>query len=328
MWFAATAVVIGLLGLVGHVIKVRQNVYAAAYAQATTAADLLAENTARLFDAADYMIADTSDRTAALDWGAVEHSKALWTDLKQRSSRFPYVDAIWLNDATGRLRLSTVAYPVPASNAYDRNFFQAHLQPDQGATVSEPILGRVTKVPTFLLTRRLDEPDGSFRGIASVTIDPWYFHDFFGRFHLPYAASLQLVRSVDGSVLARQPGPPASEPGTASPTLRKAIDANPEGGLFADDSSIGAFVRSAGWPTYAVVRFDRAAIEAAWHEQVVIFLLAGGLTLIALLSFGLYAARQARAERVRRTDYARLLEEETDYLRRRIAHLEHTGDPG
>ncbi len=57
----------------------------------------------------------------------------LWEQLNAIKRALPYVDDIWLNDSTGRLRLTSAAFPTPFSDASDRDAFKRTGRFGQGA---------------------------------------------------------------------------------------------------------------------------------------------------------------------------------------------------
>ena len=81
--------------------------------------------------------------------------RPLWQQIHAIQDALPYIEDIWLNDPSGRLRLTSAQFPPPDANASGRDAFSAQASEDQGLFVGEPMLGRVTKVPTFMISRRL-----------------------------------------------------------------------------------------------------------------------------------------------------------------------------
>ena len=99
-------------------------------------------------------------------------------------SEIAYIEDLWLNDMTGRLRLTSFAFPTPESNAGDRDSFKAQVTADAGFYIDAPIMGRVTNKPTFLVARRMSDAQGRFRGAAFATVSLGYFDDFWRRLTL------------------------------------------------------------------------------------------------------------------------------------------------
>lgn len=285
VWLSLAAMAIIVAGIVGHVIKVREATYDAALEQARVSTELLSENAGRLLDSADFLVDTARARVAGRPWPAIAADRRLWQELKADAERFEHIDALWLNDTDGDLRLVTHKHPAPQSNVLDRDFYRHFADGSDGPYISQPIVGRVTNEPTFLLTRRLSAADGTWRGIASVTLDTAFFADFLETFKLPYGASMALVRH-SGEVLVAEP---ASGGDAAAAQVQAAIGRGMFSGSASGDDTLGWIKRLEKWPLYAIVRFDRDAIDAAWIGSVVPYAVIGGLALLSLLGLAAYA---------------------------------------
>ena len=92
------------------------------------------------------------------------------------------------------------------TNVVDREFFQTHRQADTGRLViSEPVLGRVSGRWAITLTRRINKRDGSFGGIAAISIEPRYLTRLFETTTLGQSDVMSLVLT-NGVSLARRRG--------------------------------------------------------------------------------------------------------------------------
>jgi two-component system cell cycle sensor histidine kinase/response regulator CckA len=92
------------------------------------------------------------------------------------------------------------------TNIIDREFFQTHRQSDtHKLLISEPVLGRVSGRWAITLTRRLNNPDGSFAGIAAISIEPRYLTRLFETTSLGSLDVMSLVLT-NGITLARRRG--------------------------------------------------------------------------------------------------------------------------
>ena len=91
-------------------------------------------------------------------------------------------------------------------NIIDREFFQTHRQSDtHKLLISEPVLGRVSGRWAITLTRRLNKADGSFAGIAAISIEPRYLTRLFETTTLGSLDVMSLVLT-NGVSLARRRG--------------------------------------------------------------------------------------------------------------------------
>jgi two-component system, sensor histidine kinase PdtaS len=288
--------------MVALALKERQRLHGEAANEAVTTAFFLADHASRLFEASDFLLKEVADEVGGLAWTNIDASRHVWERLQGLADRLPYVDAIWLQDEAGNIRLGTSQFPTPRVNVADRDFFRAHLEPGAGLFVSGAIVGRVTGKPTFLMSRRLNTPDGSLRGVVAVTADLNYFREFYGTLNLPYQPAVTLFRAEDMRPLASHPpqgneGSPGRPPSV--PPLAEVIARAPVQGfvpdLETDRGRMAAAYRKAGaLPVYVGVQIAEAHLDKVWRGQVNIYGFLGGTALLALSVLTLFAFRQAR----------------------------------
>lgn len=121
-----------------------------------------------------------------------------------RLTKQPFV-LLGVIDAKGDLRVSSQEPFVP-SNLKDREHFTVHQKEDTGKLfISKPVLGRSSGKWSIQMTRRINKPDGSFGGVVVVSVDPFYFTEFYKSVDLGEDASVSLV-GRDGIVRARRSG--------------------------------------------------------------------------------------------------------------------------
>src|SRR3712207_3391765 len=126
-----------------------------------TSAFFMADHAARLFEVTDLALKQTAALIEDESWYTIEPSRPLWEQLRAIKVALPYIDNIWLNDATGRLRMTSAQFAAPESNMADREDFKVQAASDRGLYVGEPIRGRTMRAPTFMISRRLQYPAGS-----------------------------------------------------------------------------------------------------------------------------------------------------------------------
>ncbi|MBZ6077391.1 HWE histidine kinase domain-containing protein [Microvirga puerhi] len=288
----------------------------------------LADHAARLLEVTDVALRQTAALVETESTLAHEPARALWEQLRAVKQALPYIEDIWLNDPEGKLLLTTAGFPTPASHASDRDAFQAQVGSDQGLFVGEPIIGRVTKTPTFMVSRRLQHPDGSFHGVASVTVSLAYFNDYWSRLRLPAKSRVSLFRASDGKVIAQHP----SDPGSISflpidkPSFDKAVSIDPEAGFYTAANEgrerLGAYHRLGEFPLYVRVSIPADAYWNPWVDQIRIYGSFALFALIALLALMAVAAHQFQEQAAN----AALLEKEvtlrTSELRKETGALE------
>ncbi|WP_448203610.1 sensor histidine kinase [Azospirillum sp. sgz302134] len=318
-WLAAAGLVFLLSAVVVLAVESRQRAIGEAMQRAESAAQILSEHAARLFDATDLLVEHAAEQTQDLTWDEVEGSRRIWESLHGEVARLPFLDGVWLNDGSGRLRMSTVGFPPPASNAGDRDFFRAHLSGPERPYISGVFVGRVTGKPTFLVSRRLSAPDGSFRGIASVTVDPSYFESFYRRLDLPYDPVILLFRAEDYSVLVRHPEPNPLAPAPVPDFGRRAVEANPISGVTVGERAIFAHRRVENWPIHVAVRTNLDPVLAAWRSGLAAYAGLAAAAATALLALSAFGFRQAKAARLVRERLEARVRERTASLESALA---------
>jgi diguanylate cyclase (GGDEF)-like protein len=88
----------------------------------------------------------------------------------------------------------------------DRDYFKFHQRADShDLFISQPAVGRATGKWVILMTRRINNPDGSFGGVALAGVDPAYFTKFYRQADVGEHGLVTLV-GLDGITRARQVG--------------------------------------------------------------------------------------------------------------------------
>lgn len=106
-------------------------------------------------------------------------------------------------DENGDLRVSSQEPFVP-SRLNDREHFKVHQGVDSGKLfISKPVLGRSSGKWSIQMTRRINKADGAFGGAVVVSVDPFYFTEFYKQVDLGADASITLV-GRDSIVRARR----------------------------------------------------------------------------------------------------------------------------
>lgn len=287
-WLAILAIGIVLLGIVAHVSYVRENTIQDARSQGLIAANLLSQNSARLFDMAEYLAVDMESRIAGRSWAHISADRDLWDAMDKAVGRFPYVSAVSVFDAEGVTRFSTIKFPPPDFSVSEREYFRQHQRiATQGgleSAVSRPLAGTWANRTIFFVSRPIRNADGSLRGVVGVSLRTDYFNNFLETFHLPFKPTLQLVRQNDGAVLAREPGEVSTGGEIVELPVRDVVTAGRVTQPLETDSAIITVQRLPQWPVHAVVSFDRAAVDAAWKAAVVDFVVIGAVAVAALIA--------------------------------------------
>ncbi len=275
-----------------------------------TEAFFLSDHAERLFEVAQIAVAGASSLAVGESWDSIAADPVLSRQLRDLARSIPYVEDVWLNDGQGELRATSFAFPTPKSNAKDRENFKAAQQDVDELFVGPLIRGKVTGRPTFLLSNRMEDPDGRFRGMASVTADLAYFSDYWREIALPYGARVTITRVPSLEVLAEFPqggDAPATPPGLAESV--RLLPANGEFKASSPERRMGAFRQVGGHPIYLTVDIGEAAIEAGWKTWFanILPVPATAIALFGVLSW--LAIRDSRLERAAQCSLAAANEE-------------------
>jgi two-component sensor histidine kinase len=247
----------------------------------------LADHTARLLEVTDLTLKQTVELIAGTSWDEVQSSEALWQQIRSVRDALPYVSNVWLNDSTGKLRLTSAAFPTPNASVAGREAFSLQAQPNQGIVIGEPMIGALTKEPSFLVTRRIEGPGNTFDGITSVTVAQSYFNDYWGKLRMPKGTRISLLRGSNAQVIAQYPSP--RDGLTFFPVNRaafeQAVARNAVSGSYAflngDEARLGAYHRVEQMPLYINVSMPEDAYWGPWTVQMQLY---GAFALIALVA--------------------------------------------
>ncbi len=324
----------GLLGLLFIVVTTalaawneRRTLFKESREHAEQSAFFLADHAARLFEVTDLALRAAGD-AAPGDGGAP--GPELAASLRSTAAMLPYVDTVWIADATGRVRLTTLDHPPSDYSVADRDVFKEAASPGDRLIIGNPITGRLTGRPTFLVARRLGTPDGPFRGAVGASMDLSYFTSYWRRLDAPNGERVILMRGESGDVLVRYPPPQAADSNDRlGAGLLDAVRAAPEAGAFAPKPHrFAAYHRIGALPLYVAVVFQDAAVEAQWANWLWHVLPFAGVPFAVLLALMLAGRRLASRENRARTEVEaarRLLAAANSDLERRVtertAHL-------
>jgi signal transduction histidine kinase len=263
---------------------------------------MMAEHTARTFEAIDVLLRDTASDLSGNhhDWEKWEPSRG-WEYIAQRHSRsMPQLRDLIIFDRHGNQRFISTHFPTPHINVKDRPYF-AMLEGGAEATTFGPYVGRNSGRYTYAISRRLSGDNGVFSGVVFAAIDPGYLQDFCwpNRLSDDFEAVLtntrgEIIASCRPSDLSRQSSILGAKAGTAlfDGRLRDNI---PAGGLA---KANGLLVSVADVPGFADLRILTAISEktllAAWQTRLVELASLGLLVTIVLLVGALLVRRQVR----------------------------------
>ncbi|MCK1743607.1 diguanylate cyclase [Bradyrhizobium sp. 139] len=153
------------------------------------------------FELADTILVGLVHRLE-LDGTGADTIAKLQTYLPTRKSS-DRIRGIFIYDETGRWLATTEHVDFSKLNNSDREYFRQHRDsPKKDTLIGRPVKSRAGGQWIITASRRIDHPDGSFAGVALLTIDVAYFAKFYERFDFGPNGSASLLNNA-GIMLAR-----------------------------------------------------------------------------------------------------------------------------
>jgi len=260
------------------------------------------------------IIADTA-ALATIDTDNSEHLLSrhdVYLKLRDKAAGMPYVGALTIFNAQGRLINFSRQWPTPDIDITDRDFFKAfQSNPSLTSFIGEPVRNRASGSWVMHLARKISGPNGEFLGLISAAIELQYFQNYFNEISFEPGSGVTLFRQ-DGVVIARFPRID-SIVGRRFPIAQalKLVSKTDNGvGLSSGDidSNIRMIAahRVGSFPIVVTTTKTIAAIYAGWRQTVGYVISISALTVIMIAALALLFIRlfrnyqalvKARAER-------------------------------
>lgn len=183
-----------------------------------------------------------------------------------------YVTGMGVADSQGRL-VDGCCSTSHKWDFSDRDYFLAHRRSaNLGLYVSSVYRARSRPgAESIAMTRRIDQPDGSFGGVVIVAIDVDYFRQLLSKLDVGPHGVTAIVRT-DGTLVARNPADRRATPINVgkSPVFPRMV--NQEAGFYAAHSAsdgvlrLYTFQRVPGTPLIAVVAPAEGDVLASWKR--------------------------------------------------------------
>jgi PAS domain S-box-containing protein len=292
-----------LAGTVFSVWRVHDEVIRLGEENLLSLARILAEQTLRsthTVDAILHSAADNAQRGGARD--ALAPSVALQQQLREIIAHTPYVNALIVSDASGKLLLDTAQLP-PRPIHYDvSEFFRPH-RDDQWtpARPSPLVIGRMDGERSIMVSRGLNAANGAFLGVITAIVDPAYFLGPFGLPELGAHGAVRLLRR-DGVLLTGYPAAIAAETRNYRDSVLLTQGVEAERGLIhhagtaVPGERISAIRAVDGYPLVVTVTSSLDFVLRNWYRNAALFGVIAAVTavLLGLITFSL--AHQLRVD--------------------------------
>jgi len=205
LWLAMILVVGMLLLALGWMTYLHYRDHLATAERGTaSSANALAEHMLRTMEGAEQVLYRAADLAKDQSWARIADSKKLWEELRAASASSPQIQAIWLADLSGRVRLISSIYPTPDLDISTRGYFQRTVAQGKGYHVGNPRRSPRTGKPYFSMAVPLTGPGGKPRGVVAGAVNPPYLDDFAESLRLGRRGSAELI-TLEGVILAQAP---------------------------------------------------------------------------------------------------------------------------
>ncbi len=280
----------------------------------------LAEQANRALQALDLVLDSIFDQMAAdgvVDTASYERAmgnERTYRMLKEKLTGLPYINALIMVNASGRMINFSRSWPIPEINVADRDYFKA--------IAADPSLTTVVTTPwpahgdgrwTVFLVRRVQGPDGRFAGLLLGAIELNYFEELYRSIWLGPGHTISLLRD-DGVLLARYPQIETVGARFPDAPARPAKGDHPAvpGAVTSLDSRVG--IRSvsflADFPLHVQVTETEAAALATWHGTAWTVGLVTIFCVVSIVIASVATARGWRQQRVAAMEQAERAEAE------------------
>lgn len=241
------------------------------------------------------------------------------------------IRGIFIYDDTGRWLATTEHVDFSRLNNSDREYFRQHrASPDKGTLIGRPVKSRSGGQWIITASRRIDHPDGSFAGVALLTIDVAYFSKFYQRFDFGPNGSASLLNNA-GIMLARTGDESEAFVGRdlSNAPLFRDWKSRPAAAIYYFKSPIDGvqrlsyYQRSSNYPLMVLASKSQDDVLAPWRHAAaarMVFVL-GLVLLIAVIGFHLvrqllHRQRMAQALVAKEANFRLLAEQSSDMVTR------------
>ena len=241
-------------------------------------AEILAAHTALTFEGVDRALHEVElIRQNSLS-GNYATPDAAGSALRQLLQTSPMIVAVGWTNASGDLKTHSFETTPPRSNIADTSHFIAQRENDKaGLFIAPPFRSAAVDKWFTAASRRLNNSDGGFAGVAIAIIDQSYFNRIYRSVNSGDGGSVLLLHR-SGKLLAREPMVEGAlgKSFADGPLLTEHLPKS-DSGSFEAVSAVDGVARIAGYkavsglPLVMVVTHKRAAVLASWYWHLYIF---------------------------------------------------------
>jgi len=167
-------------------------------------ARIVEEQTTRTLQAVEQRLELAAGGIAQMQTAGTLNEASAREHLRHQLEKLPFVRAIWVLDAQGRIAYDSDTGNIGVDLA-DRPYFLAHQrQPGLQFFIGDPVRSRSTGTWLISASHPLPAKNGAFAGVVVAAIEPPYFDQLWRTVDLGANGAIALLRR-DGTMLMRSP---------------------------------------------------------------------------------------------------------------------------
>ena len=242
--------------------------------------DLITWNTAQLLagqaettlKTADTIVASLVERVEAEGTGPEAKSR-LYHLMTSLAAALPAIHEMGIMDKNGDAVVKSLVANPAGLNYAEREYYRYHrTHADKEPYIGERITSKIDGAQSITVTRRYNNPDGSFGGVVVTSVSLAFFQHLFDHMQAKSGGVISLLAD-DGAILAHSPALPAGY-NLVSGDLRQQLRDHPDGGNIAYTSGVdgvkrqGSYQHLSHFPLTALVSQSDWDIQAPWRAEL------------------------------------------------------------
>jgi signal transduction histidine kinase len=275
----------------------RQHVLAEVQGTARNLVRVIEEQTAGSIAAVEVALTATVATLRTIPGGSKTRRQDIHGLLVENVRKLPFLRAIWILDSDGNMIHDSDNLPGKY-NLSDREYFR--VQRDDrahGLYVDRPIRSRLD-VWFIGVSRRIENPDGSFAGVIVAALEPKYLQRFYEAINVGKEGTVGLFQP-DGTLMVRAPETDGQIGRKLDPPPQfVALLPSAESGQYRSASSVDgiariyAYRRVKGKPLVVALGLGEAESLAGWHNVARMYALASVAFVLVISWLGYLVLRE------------------------------------
>jgi PAS domain S-box-containing protein len=209
VWLVAGLVLVSACALAAALFYLHGQALRSGERLTQSLAQVIEEQTSRTFQTVNQRLQLAASGLQAMQRLRSADPESVRAMLKEQLGDLPFVRAIWVLDAEGRIVFDSDVGNIGV-NLADREYFQIYQQrPTTGFHLSAVVRSRTTGTWLISASRPLRTPDGAFAGVIVAAVEPPYFDRLWSNIDLGPEGAIALFRR-DGVLMMRSPAEDAA----------------------------------------------------------------------------------------------------------------------